>query len=222
MKALGEKPSGTDEVACAMLHANVVTTVIKKGQKNIAIRPGEYHISDRYVLIETLLGSCVAACLYDPVNRVVGMNHFLLSARRYSREAPLCMTEAGRYGVHAMELLINGMFKLGAHRGHLRAKVFGGGSFFRSSDPSDNFLCVGEVNSRFILEFLEKDGIPLVARDLGGDRGRRIYFSSDDYSVTVKKTKMIAVSGVLRQEKRYWLKSMAWHEQGAEEADLWD
>jgi chemotaxis protein CheD len=195
--------------------------VKKANNEEITLHPGEYHVSRRNVVISTLLGSCISACLYDPVNGVVGMNHFLLSNRKYARNTPVCITEAGRYGIHAMELVINGMFKFGANRNHLRAKVFGGGSFFQSGAEADNFICVGEVNKRFILEFLKNDGIPLVASDLGGDRGRTICFSSDDYSVMVKKTKKIALSGLLKTERHFWLKSIEEHEKIEEEPDIW-
>jgi chemotaxis protein CheD len=189
--------------------------------KHVTISPGEYYVSDQNVVISTLLGSCISACLYDPHRRVVGMNHFLLSSRRYSKSAPVCITEAGRYGIQAMELVINGMLKVGANRNDLKAKVFGGGSFFRSPDESENFYCVGEANSRFILEFLKTDGIPLVAHDLGGKRGRTIRFSSDDYSVTVKKTKTINSPTLLEKEKQFWRKSIELNEQNPEEPDIW-
>ena len=192
----------------------------KTNHEKIILYPGEYHFSNKNVAISTLLGSCISACLYDPVSSVVGMNHFLLSSRKYSRNTPICITEAGRYGVHAMELVINGMFKLGANRSNLRAKVFGGSSFFQSRDEADNFFCVGEVNKRFILEFLKNDGIPLIASDLGGDRGRAICFFSDDYSVMVKKTKKPELSGLLKTERHFWLKSIEDHGR-KEEPDVW-
>ena len=194
---------------------------MKTDGKKITILPGEYHASNGRVVIETLLGSCVAACLYDPVNGIIGMNHFLLSSRRYAQSGSLCVTDAGRYGVQAMELLINDMLRIGAKRAYLKAKVFGGGSFFRSTGEEDNFLCVGEVNSRFILEFLANDGIPLMASDLGGESGRRIWFSSADYSVMVRKTRTSAMSGVLKQERKWWEKTMDGRDQAAPEPELW-
>lgn len=193
----------------------------KSKVRNIAIRPGEYHVSNQRVVISTLLGSCISACLYDPLNRIVGMNHFLLGNRRYSKDMPACITEAGRYGIQAMELVINGMFRLGADRKKLKAKVFGGGSFFRAPGEPDNFSCVGEVNNRFIVEFLKNDGIPVVACDLGGDRARRIRFSSDDFSVLVKKTRTTGSAPLLKAEKQFWKNSIEVHEQDGTEPDLW-
>ncbi len=154
---------------------------------HINIMPGEFYATNKPVTVRTLLGSCVAACLYDPVNRVIGMNHFMLSNRRYAKNLPTCMSEAGRYGIHAMELIINEMLKLGARRANLKAKAFGGGSINLGTESRDNFFCVGDVNSRFIREFLKNDGIPLIAEDLGGDQARVIHFLQDDFSVHVKK-----------------------------------
>jgi len=158
------------------------------------------------LVLHTLLGSCVAACLYDPVNKVIGMNHFLLSNRRYSRELPYTKAEAGRYGVYSMELLINAMLKQGASRKNLRAKAFGGAAVFNTT--GDNFFCVGDVNSRFIREFLDTEKIPLVTADLGGSDGRVIYFFKTDFSVYVRKIKKIYAESIARQEKRYWKKAL--------------
>jgi chemotaxis protein CheD len=195
--------------------------IVTKGKiEYITIHPGEYYVSDKDVVISTLLGSCIAACLYDPINRISGMNHFLLSNKRYARNMPVCITEAGRYGIHAMEMLINGMLKLGAKRENLRAKAFGGGSLLPSTNRTDNFLCVGEVNCRFIVEFLKNDGIPLIASDLGGDRGRVIRFSSDDYSVRRRKIAKSKIPDIQQNEKQFWIKSIK-AEEKIPEPDIW-
>jgi chemotaxis protein CheD len=195
--------------------------IVTKGTvEHITIHPGEYYVSNRNVVISTLLGSCIAACLYDPVNKVLGMNHFLLSSKRYAKDISVCITEAGRYGINAMELLINGMFKLGAKRENIRAKAFGGASLLPSTNRSDNFLCVGEVNCRFILEFLKNDGIPLITSDLGGNRGRVIHFSSDDYSVLRRKIAKSRISVLQKKEKQFWMKSIK-AEEKIPEPDIW-
>lgn len=190
-------------------------------QKRVSIRPGEYYVSGEEVVVTTLLGSCIAACLYDPVRRVIGMNHFLLSNRRYSKDLPVAITEAGRYGIYAMELVINEMLKLKAQKHNLRAKVFGGGSVMQTREGTDNFFCVGEVNQRFILEFLQNEGIPLVTSDLGGDSGRVIFFCSRDYSVYVRKIQKTINNTLVRREKIYWQKSIEKQEQETTQADIW-
>lgn len=199
-----------------------VTTIERGKFKRISIGPGEYHVTNQRVIISTLLGSCVAACLYDPVRGVVGMNHFLLSNRRYAQNMALCITEAGRYGVHAMELVINEMIKMGAKRENIRAKAFGGGSVLQTSGEKDNFFCVGEVNNRFIIEFLRNEGIPLTASDMGGDRGRVIHFVSEhNYPVYVRKIKKIFNLKLVDREKRFWQESIENQEQKVQEPDIW-
>ncbi len=125
----------------------------------IIIQPGEYYATNKEVLISTLLGSCVAACLYDPVNKVLGMNHFLLSNSVYKRDRADFSTLSGRYGVQAMELLINKMYQLGADRKHLKAKAFGGATL-QGFRPGDRFQpSIGDGNLNFIKEFLNIEKI---------------------------------------------------------------
>jgi chemotaxis protein CheD len=192
-----------------------------KNRKRVTISAGEFYVTDEDVLITTLLGSCVSACLYDPYNRISGMNHFMLSNKRYSREMPLSITEAGRYGVNSMELLINEMLRRGAQRGRLKAKAFGGGSVLKTANLSaSNFLAVGEVNVRFIREFLQNEQIPLVSYDLGGMAGRVIYFDTRDFSVYVRK--MAKTGGrLVRSEEQYWRKSIQTQEETETQVDLW-
>jgi len=191
-------------------------------RKRIILNPGEYYITNKNVILQTLLGSCVSACLYDPVKRIIGMNHFLLTNRRYAKNMPVCITEAGRYGIHSMELLINEMMMLGANRKNLKAKAFGAGNVLNYESTHDNFFCVGEVNRKFILEFLELEGIPLISSDLGGEKGRIIYFSSGDYAVHVKKIQRLFTAEVAQKERRYWRTSVERQEKEKKTAELWE
>jgi chemotaxis protein CheD len=189
--------------------------------KKVILKPGEHFVSaETDVVVSTLLGSCIAACLYDPVRRILGMNHFLLANYRYSREMPVCLSEAGRYGVHSMELIINGMMKMGAARQRIQAKAFGGSSMLPASGTPGDFACVGEVNCRFIVEFLKNDGIPLISSDLGGNRGRVILFDATDYSVYVRKMKAIAPK-VIDHERRYWSHAIRAYEQEEPDTEIW-
>jgi len=184
----------------------------------ITINPGEYHATKEPCVISTLLGSCIATCLYDPIARVAGMNHFLLANRRYAKEMPVSVTEAGRYGINAMEILINEMIHLGAERKRLRAKAFGGGNVL-TLVSSDNFFCVGSVNVRFIREFLKNEGIPLESEDLGGDRGRVIKFNTETYAVSRRMILRTTTYLVEKKERSYWKKSIEEHaeeERGSE------
>lgn len=181
-----------------------------------------YHVVTGDAVITTLLGSCVAACLYDRITGVVGMNHFMLSNERYSRDMPISQSEAGRYGIQAMELLINAMMKRGAKRHGLCAKVFGGASIV--SDASvGNFKCVGAVNCRFIRAFLENENIELVAADLGGREGRVIYFDSRDYGVFVRKIKRNISMAIAERDRKVWERSVLEHKQSTIDGrvDLW-
>jgi chemotaxis protein CheD len=145
----------------------------------------------------------------------------MLSSRRYAKELPAYLTDAGRYGIHAMELLINEMLKKGAQRKFLRAKAFGGGSIYLSSERKDNFFFVGDVNSRFIREFLKNDGIQLVAEDLGGEKARIIHFKFEDFSVHVKRIGKTTAADLLKTERQFWLKTIETQEKEKPQADVW-
>lgn len=189
--------------------------------RRVQILPGEHFAATDDIVLSTLLGSCVAACLFDPKNRIVGMNHFLLANDRYPQRMSLLHAEAGRYGIHSMELLINAMLKIGASRHNLRAKAFGGGSILPKHANTSNFHCVGNVNAKFVLEFLENERIPLVAADLGGELGRVVHFFSSDYSVHVRKIKKTMTTKVADREQIFWSKSVKENRVKKPETVIW-
>jgi len=183
------------------------------------LHPGECVIETSSLVLSTLLGSCVAVCLYDPQRPVIGMNHFLLANRRYSRDTPVLASEAGRYGIHAMELLVNGMLARGCQRSRLRAKAFGGGNVLGYAPADDsNFQCVGAVNVRFVRAFLEQDGIPLVSADLGGNFGRQIHFVGEDFSVYVRKIPTAQSAHLVEEERHHWRQEVV--EQEKKDSDV--
>jgi len=168
------------------------------------LHPGEYYVTREPILISTLLGSCVSVCLFDPEAHVMGMNHFLLPTRSWSAGQPLLESEAGRYGLWAMELLVNGMLTLGARRERLRAKAFGGANVLDSLIPlSSKREAIGTANVHFVRHFLDQDGISLVAQDLGGDHGRQIHFYGGDYRVYLRRIPRTQSTAVEDQERRY-------------------
>lgn len=189
--------------------------------ERITIDPGEYYSTGKPGVISTLLGSCIAACLYDPTNRLIGMNHFMLSNPRYSRDMPIHISEAGRYGIHAMELLINDMMAKGANRRLLRAKVFGGATIMNRESERTNFCCVGQVNCKFIREFLDSEGIPIDAEDLGGDSGRVIHFSNGDFSVHRRKINAGRSKQLAQRDQNCWQRSIENQQQALPAIDLW-
>ena len=148
--------------------------------KTVSIHVGEYHASRGATIIETLLGSCVAVCLIDPVKGIGGMNHILLPG-----EATIGRCDAvSRYAVNAMELLINKIMSLGGDRNRLKAKVFGGAHVIPCISRQNG---VGRKNANFVLQFLELESIPVLSQDLGGKDTRRIYFRTDTGEVLLKR-----------------------------------
>jgi chemotaxis protein CheD len=188
--------------------------------KRIILEPGEYYVTGEEAVLSTLLGSCVAVCLYDPVQRVAGMNHFLLSNKRYAKELPVCQSEAGKYGIHAMALLIDQMTQLGAERSRLQAKAFGGGSILPKTEEVGNFHCVGDVNCRFVREFLANERIPLVAEELGGYRGRMIYFRLHEYAVYVHPVHTARSLEAAMRDRQWWQDTLKQREGGFLEHEL--
>lgn len=134
-----------------------------------SIVQGEYHVaSETGFVIATLLGSCVAACLRDPVARVGGMNHFLLGEP--GADVAVGPADMQRYGVHAMELLINAMMQRGAQRTRLRAHLYGGANIVAGLGG------IGSSNAAFARNFMQTEGIAVDRCELGGVRARKIEF----------------------------------------------
>lgn len=173
----------------------------------VTLNPGMFYVTAKTELITTLLGSCVSVCLQDKEAGISGMNHFLLANQRYARNMPASITEAGRYGIHAMEVLINSMIQKGAKRSRLRAKAFGGGNVIKAF-ANDNFNCVGEVNSRFVKEFLVTEKIPIDAEDLGGTDGRVIAFRTDTFKVYRRFIQKSASIEIEKDEHSLWEKEI--------------
>jgi len=186
-----------------------------KHTNRIIIDPGELYVSNKQEVISTLLGSCVATCLFDPVNKIIGMNHFLLAYKHHSFDKPIIQSEEGRYGLQAMELLINEMMAKGAIRKNLQAKCFGGGDVLQLRGDPGGRKSVGGVNIDFIREFLKNEKIPLVSSALGGDFGRNVHFVGSDFSVFVKMIGTRQRSELEREERTYWKKSIDEHEKEA-------
>lgn len=138
--------------------AKTVTVHIVQGEQRVSRHPSE--------CVATLLGSCVAACLHDPLAGIGGMNHFLLPGDDETGDRG----HAERFGVHAMELLVNALLSRGASRARLEAKLFGGARTLRGLSD------IGAQNADFATRFLQREGIRVTSECLGGARGRRIQF----------------------------------------------
>ena len=152
---------------------------------------GEAKASANPLLLQTLLGSCVAVCLHDPLSGIGGMNHILLPGR--SKEG-----SASRFGVHTMELLINEMMKLGADRRRLVAKCCGGGNVV----PCFQSPTVGDRNAQFVREFLSTENIPLLAQRLGGCHAVQVSFRTDTGNVRVHSVGGSPLQVVVNEERK--------------------
>ena len=138
--------------------------------------PGEYFVSTEDILITTVLGSCIAACIWDGKARIGGMNHFMLPDGDG-------MDGLGRYGSFAMELLINGLLKKGARRECMQAKVFGGAQVMAGFTTMN----VGERNTRFVLDYLATERIPVVSQDVLDIHPRKVCFFPVSGKALVKR-----------------------------------
>ncbi len=153
----------------------------------VKLMPGEYFVHDADdLLLTTVLGSCVSVCLIDRVAHLGGMNHFMLPDGG----------SAGRYGVYAMELLINGMMKRGARRERLQAKVFGGGHVMSNFST----INVGEQNVAFIDQFLASERIPVLSRDVLDIHPRKVCLFPGSGRALVKKLAVTQASSIASQE----------------------
>lgn len=142
----------------------------------VKVLPGEYFVSGDNIVIMTVLGSCIAACLWDSRARVGGMNHFMLPESDAT-------DVSGRYGSYAMELLINEMLKLGARRETMQAKIFGGGQVMANFTTMN----VGERNTSFVVNYLQTERIPIVSEDVLDIYPRKVVFFPATGKAMVKR-----------------------------------
>ncbi len=163
------------------------------------ILPGQYYVTDEEMVIVTVLGSCVSACIRDPDLGIGGMNHFMLPDGDREKEGTGPLSAAARYGSYAMELLINHLLKMGAQRNRLEAKVFGGGNVL----PGFTQINVGQRNSDFVLQFLKDERIRVVASDLVDIYPRKVYFFPATGKVLVKRLIGLRNSTIVKREAEY-------------------
>jgi chemotaxis protein CheD len=163
----------------------------------VKILPGEYYVSNRELLMVTVLGSCVGACVRDRLRGIGGINHFMLPDDKRNEDSRV--GSSMRYGDYAMEILINQLIKLGARRENLEAKVFGAGNVL----PGFKSNIVGERNAQFVTDYLATEGIPIVAQDLLGNHPRKIYFFPTTGRVLVKKLRSLHNETIIERELSY-------------------
>jgi chemotaxis protein CheD len=161
------------------------------------ILPGEYYFTAKDMMIVTVLGSCVAACIRDRVSGVGGMNHFMLPESGGDASSPV--SASMRYGTYAMEILINDLLKAGARRENLEAKVFGGGNVL------SGFLAIniGERNAQFVRRYLHTENIKIVAEDLNDVHPRKVYFFPRTGKVFVRKLNQLNNNTLANRDQDY-------------------
>lgn len=163
------------------------------------IAPGAWGV-ERQRPLATLLGSCVSVCLYDLKAGIGGINHFMLPSLLRSRHREMDVLLAGDF---AMEALLNALLQQGVKKASLQAKAFGGGTMMATGNHDG--LSIGMRNARFAQEWLEREGIPLVATSLLGPWARKILFVPGNGDVWCRRmpTHLATVQQIGREEARY-------------------
>ena len=161
------------------------------------ILPGEYYFTGQDMLIVTVLGSCVSACIRDRVTGLGGMNHFMLPDG--GSDPDNLVSESMRYGTYAMEVLINELLKAGAKRENMEAKVFGGGNVLKGFTA----INIGERNAKFVRDYLRAEKMRITAEDLNDIHPRKVYFFPRTGKVLVKKLMQVNNDTVAKREEDY-------------------
>jgi chemotaxis protein CheD len=165
----------------------------------VKLMPGEFFVSQDDIVLSTVLGSCVSACMWDRVSLVGGMNHFMLpGSTGQTGAATDLLGLAGRYGVFAMEQLINELIKRGARKSNLEAKLFGGGAVLKNFTT----LNVGQRNAEFVLGFLRTEGIRVASQDLLDVFPRRVVFFPVSGRALCRKLAQ-SEEGIVSAEQQY-------------------
>jgi chemotaxis protein CheD len=151
------------------------------GKPGVKLLMNEYFVTSEDMVLTTVLGSCVSACIRDPYSGLGGMNHFMLPDGGGDPSRPL--SDAMRYGSFLMEVLINELIKRGARRASLEAKVFGGAAVLKRMHT----LNIGDDNSKFVRRYLALEGIRIVAEDLQGEHPRKVAYMPTSGKAMVRK-----------------------------------
>ncbi len=162
-----------------------------------SILPGEFFVSREPMIVYTVLGSCISACIRDPIAGVGGMNHFMLPAPKAFSSGDSWAGESTRYGSFAMEQLINEILKRGGSKSRLEIKLFGAGKIY------DGHIDVGARNIEWVLHYLENEGYTLVKSDLGDVFPRKVYYFTDSGRVLMKKIERLKNQTIQEREHEY-------------------
>lgn len=162
-----------------------------------AILPGEFFVSREPMVVYTVLGSCISACIRDPIAGVGGMNHFMLPEPQEHRPSDAWGGESTRYGSFAMEQLINGILTRGGMKHRLEVKLFGAGRIYEGN------LDVGARNTAWVLSYLKTEGFSIATSALGDVFPRKVYYFTHSGRVLVKKIEKIKNRTIYEREAAY-------------------
>ena len=162
-----------------------------------SILPGEFFVSTEPMVVYTVLGSCISACIRDPIAGVGGMNHFMLPAPKEHQSGDAWGGESTRYGSFAMEQLINGILKRGGLRQRLEVKLFGAGKIYEGN------IDVGARNTEWVLNYLKAEGFTIASSNLGDVYPRKVYYFTDSGRVLMKKIERIKNRTIYDRETQY-------------------
>lgn len=161
----------------------------------VKLLPNEFYTTHEDMVLVTVLGSCVAACIQDRTAGIGGMNHFMLPDD--GADVAQAASDSMRYGAYAMEVLINELIKAGGRRERFEAKVFGGGAVLAGMTTMN----IGDRNSEFVRRYLALEKIRIVAEDLQGSHPRKVAFMPRTGQVMVKKLRLQQEAGVAEREQ---------------------
>lgn len=166
-----------------------------EGIQTIKILPGEFYVTNDNERIETVLGSCISACVRDPVTGVGGMNHFMLPVDKNASTDAL--SDANRYGNYAMENLVNSLLSKGARRERLEFKLFGGGRIMSSQTN------IGWYNIGFAFDYVYTEGFKIVSQDIGDVYPRKVLYYPTTGRVRVRRLNAMQNQSLAAEENRY-------------------
>jgi chemotaxis protein CheD len=177
-----------------------------------SILPGEFFVSQEPMIVYTVLGSCISACIRDPIAGVGGMNHFMLPEPKDNGHDS--WGESTRYGSYAMESLINEILKRGGAKSHLEIKLFGAGKIYAGH------IDVGANNAKWVVAYLKSEGLATVKTDLGDVFPRKVYYFTESGRVLMKKIEHIKNKTIFERENEYAAKIKQREQLPAEDATL--
>ncbi|MEA1988179.1 MAG: chemoreceptor glutamine deamidase CheD [Pseudomonadota bacterium] len=167
-----------------------------EGITTIKILPGEFYVTKENERVETVLGSCISACVRDPIAGVGGMNHFMLPVDK-NKKGNSELSDANRYGNYAMENLVNALLSLGAKRERLEFKLFGGGRIMSSMTN------VGWYNIGFAFDYIYTEGFKIVSQDIGDIYPRKVLYYPTSGRVRVRRLNAMHNQSLADEENRY-------------------